>query len=193
MRIAQAGSVRFLRWLMAASVALPIILFSIASWLNYRAEFSRADERIGRSLTIVEGHAENLFRSSELLLASVNHILANRSDAEIRLEEKLYHDILVELTRPLAGVNSVWVFGADGVPLVTSALYPAPRNFSNIDRDYFKAQIERDVGAYIGSVVAPKVPGEEIYTVSRRRPGSSFSGVSAVAIKAIDTQTFYKA
>jgi two-component system, NtrC family, sensor kinase len=193
MRTAQAGTIRFLRLLMVASIALPLGLFAYTSWVNYRAAYHLADQRVERSLTIAEENASNLFRSSDLILAAANELVANRSDDEIRANEKAYHDVLRRLAAGLKGVNSVWVFGADGVPVVTSALYPAPRTFSNVDRDYFQAQVDRDVGAYIGAVVAPKVPGQEIYTVSRRRPGDRFMGVSAVAIKAADTQAFYQA
>ena len=56
-----------------------------------------------------------------------NQLVAHRSDAEIRANEKAYHDLLRELVASLKGVNSVWVFGEDGVPVVTSVFYPAPR------------------------------------------------------------------
>ncbi len=193
MRQARSGTIRFLQVLMIGSVALPIVLFVYASWLNYNATFQAADERVDRSLTILQENAADIFRSSELLLIAANRLVAGHSDDEIRANEKTYHDALVEIVEPLRAIHSVWVFAADGVPLVSSQYYPVPRNFSNTDRDYFQAQVERDAGTFIGGVVAPKVPGQEIYTVSRRRPGAGFTGVSAVAIKVNVTQAFYKA
>src|SRR6187549_3112640 len=124
MRTARAGTIRFLHLLMIGSIALPIILFAYASWLNYDAVFRSADVRIDRSLTIVQENAANIFRSSELLLIAANALVANRPDEDIRANEKAYHDTLKQLADPLKGVNSVWVFGADGVPLVSSVFYP---------------------------------------------------------------------
>ncbi len=178
---------------MIGSVALPVILFIYASWLNYNATYRAADERIERSLRILHENASNIFQSSELLLASANRLVGQLPDEEIVANEQQLHAVLHELIAPLKLVESIWIFGADGVPLVSSRFYPVPKNFANTDRDYFKAQMERDVGAYIGAVVPPKVPGQEIFVVSHRRAGESFHGVAAVAIRPVDIEKFYQA
>src|SRR5690349_8634331 len=159
MKIARAGTISFLRWLMVASIALPFVLFIYASWLSYHATYQAADERIDRSLTIVQKNAVNVFDSAELLIAGANTIAAGLTDDEIRLREPEIHKRMAALTSPLKDTEAVWLFAADGSPLVSSDVFPIPRNFVNTDRDYFKAQVESDVGLYVGAVVPPKVPG----------------------------------
>jgi len=193
MQTAQVGTIRFLRLLMVGSVALPVILFAYASWLNYNATFRSADERIDRSLTIVQENAANLFQSTDLLLAAANELAGGRPDDDIRAHEQEVHDSLQRLATPLQDIHSVWIFAADGRPLVSSNIYPVPQSFANTDRDYFKAQLERDAGIYVGAVVPPKVAGPAIFSVSRRRPGGTFNGVVAVAIRPADTESFYHA
>jgi signal transduction histidine kinase len=193
MQTTQIGTIRFLRLLMVGSVALPVILFAYASWLNYNATYRAADERIDRSLTIVQENAAGLFQSAELLIAAANTMAGTRSDDDIRAHEQDIHDLLQGLAKPLDDIHSVWIFAADGRPLVSSNIYPVPRTFSNADRDYFAAQVERDAGTYIGAVVAPKVSGPAIFTVSRRRSGERFNGVIAVAIQPADSESFYRA
>ena len=193
MKVARAGTVSFLRWLMIASVALPFVLFAYASWLNYHATYRAADERIDRSLTIVQENAVNVFDSAELLIAGANTVAAGLTDDQIRLREPEIHEQLAALTKPLKGTQAVWLFAADGSPLVSSDIFPMPRNFVNTDRDYFRAHVERDAGLYVGAVVPPKVPGKEIFVAARRRPGAQFRGVTAVAIRPSNTEAFYRA
>ncbi|MBV9557679.1 MAG: response regulator [Pseudolabrys sp.] len=193
MRVARAGTVRFLHLLMIGSIALPVTLFAYASALNYNRAFVDADERIDRSLAVLRENATNIFQSSELLLNAANDLIGRQSDEDIVANERALHDVLEDLVKPLTSVESIWIFGANGVPLVSSRFYPVPKSFANVDRDYFKAQVERDVGPYVGEVVPPKVPGQEIFVVSKRRQGPAFRGVVAVAIQPVVIQRFYQA
>ncbi len=193
MRRAQEGSIRFLRLLMAASIALPCLLFGFASWITYQSAYSSTDGRIERSLAILEEHANYLFRSTDILLSSANVLLGSLSDDEIRRDESQYHVVLEQLTARLPQVLSLWIFDAQGRPVISSRTYPVPNTFSNFDRDYFQAQMKGDAGLFIGGIVNPKVPGEAIFGVSRRRPGADFRGVVAVAIRPSELQDFYKA
>ncbi|MBV9260688.1 MAG: response regulator [Pseudolabrys sp.] len=192
MKRAQQGSIEFLQLLMAASVALPCVLFTYASWINYQNAYTVADERIDRSLTIVEGHADNLFRSVDLLLSATNAQIENLSDDNIKQNESQYHIALEQLVSHLPQVLSLWIFDAQGRPLVSSRSFPVPTTFSNFERDYFHVQINNDAGLYVGTVVDPKVPGEAIFGVSKRRPGAEFKGVVAVAIRPSALEEFYK-
>jgi len=193
MKLPQVRSLRALQFLMAGSVALPLVLFIYASWINYRSAFAAADERIERSLAISKENALSLFRSTDLLLTTINRFIGSYEDAEIEKDEAGYHALLGELAATLPQIHSAWVFSGDGRPLASSNLFPVPKSFANTDRDYFRAQIERDVGMFIGAVVPPKVAGEPIFSASRRRPGEAFRGVIAVALRPDDIQRFYEA
>lgn len=193
MKTAQLGSIRFLQILMAGSVVLPIVLFGCASWLNFRASYRAADERIERSLTILHEQSSYLFRSADLLLLSANQLLGSKNDDEIITNESQYHVLLEQLAQTVPQIRSIWIFAADGSPLVSSRIFPVPKSFSNRDRDYFQAHVDRDAGLFVGGVVDPKVPGEAIFSLSRRRSENIFSGVIAIAIRPTDIQRFYEA
>src|SRR3954468_21792861 len=146
------ATLRFLKILMAASIGLPLLLFIFASWLNYKAAFVTADERILRSLEVVHEHSLKVFQSAEVLLEAVNEIAGRLPDREVTSDEEQLHAALRRVSEPLPNANSVWLFAADGTPLVTNFRFPAPKNFKNNDRDYFLAQVPSNAGTYVGSV-----------------------------------------
>ena len=63
------------------------------------------------------------------------------------------------------------------------------------DRDYFKAQAERDAGTYVSDIHQPGAPGGggEMFDLSRRlaSPDGSFRGVIAVAVRPRYFNDFY--
>ncbi|HZH26317.1 MAG TPA: ATP-binding protein [Azospirillaceae bacterium] len=76
----------------------------------------------------------------------------------------------------------------------TSQDEPAP-NVSVADRDYFKAQIERDAGLFIGAVARSRVDGRSFISLSRRlvHPDGRFAGVLAAVVDAAEFQASYGA
>ena len=193
MTAAQQASLRFLRLMVFASVLLPLVLFVFAAWINYKSTIRAADERIDRFLTISHEHTSNLFRSANSLLHAADELIGVQPDAAIISREADFHSTLKRLAATNPHIRSIWVFDKQGVPLVSSRLFPVPRTFDNSDRDYFRAQVSSDAGFYVGAVVEPKVPGEVIFSVSIRRTASTFNGVIAIAIRPVDFQTYYEA
>src|SRR5580700_10727157 len=54
---ARATTIRLLQVLAAAALLLPVLLFAFASALSYRATYALADERIERSLDVLQEQA----------------------------------------------------------------------------------------------------------------------------------------
>src|SRR5690349_19486800 len=104
----QLGTIRLLWLLIVGSITLPLLLFGYTSWLAYSEAFREADERLQAALTIAGENAENLFRSSELILIAADQLVANLTDDEIRANEQFLHERLRVLADKLKGLNSVW-------------------------------------------------------------------------------------
>jgi two-component system, NtrC family, sensor kinase len=74
MRQRRDAALRSLRLMLVASVALPLLLFCYASWVNYRAAFALADERIERAADIAAEQALRVFQSISVTFDSVEQI-----------------------------------------------------------------------------------------------------------------------
>ena len=176
----QFSAIRLLRLAMLAALVLPILLFGFLAVTSYRHTQRVADQRIERTVNVLHEHGLKIFETVERVIAETNEVVRGMSDDEVRANEKQLHDRLRTMVESLPQLQSLWIFGSDGRALVNSLVYPNPDvDFS--DRDYFRAQMEKDVGLYFGRVLRPRepYPGGDFFSVSRRRPSAdgSFRGV----------------
>jgi len=179
--------------MMAGSVALPAVLFGFVAWFSYRAHLQVADDRIERSLDVVHEQALRVFQSTELAISTVEEVLRGLSDHEIRAEETRLHVRVKEVLVQVPQVQSVWVFASNGRPLLSSSVLPAPQSIDNSERDYFRAQSAPAAGTYVGEIISPRIGGDPIFTLSRRRsaPDGTFAGVTAAALLSGEFHRFY--
>ncbi len=77
--------------------------------------------------------------------------------------------------------------------MVSSQAQPVLANQNVSDRDFFKAQVGKDAGTFIGSVLEPRFSAGPYIGVSRRRPlqGGQFAGVVVVSIEPSVFTKFY--
>ena len=135
-----------------------------------------------------------LFEAVERSIAGVNEIIRDMSDADISANENKLHERLARMVSASPEMKSIWIFDAKGRALANSLGAPAPAiDFS--DRDYFRAHIEKDIGAYIGQVLRPKSPygGASFFSVSARRlaPSGEFAGIIQVSVLPEYFEGFY--
>ena len=185
MRARRDSAIRLLKTMMVASVVLPLALFSYAAWTTYQSTLRHADEQLGANLDIISEQANKVFQSVDGACASVRAIVGDMSDADIKAQEQALHFKLKELDKVLSSTDAIALVDKEGRALVSSSLYPVPEDLKVPDRDYFKAQVEKDAGTYIGEVVKPRVrPTEALFGVSRRRPpqNGEFSGAAIVFV-----------
>ena len=190
----QRNSLRLLRWMMAASLALPLALFAFASAISYRSTRDIADREIERSLDVAHEHALKVFETIDRSLAEINEIIRGIPDAGIASREEALHGRLKQLVDSLPQMKSAWIFDAHGRALVNSLAFPAPAmDFS--DRDYFKVHVARDAGLFIGDSLKPRLPyvGASFFSVSRRRQteDGSFAGVIQASVLPDYFENFY--
>jgi two-component system NtrC family sensor kinase len=190
----QRNSLRLLQWMMAASLALPMALFGLASTVSWISTHDTADRQIERTLDVAHEHALKVFETIDRSLSEINEIIRGIPDAGIKSREQQLHGRLKQLADSLPQMKSAWIFDAQGRALVNSLVLPAPGiDFS--DRDYFKAHIIKDIGIYIGAALTPRAPysGAGFFSVSRRRQtdDGSFAGVIQASVLPEYFEKFY--
>jgi hypothetical protein len=79
-----ASAIRVLRWLIAASIVFPLALFGYAGVTNYRAAWTGADERLERTLDVLQEHALKVFETVDLAIEATTETLRGLSDEAIR-------------------------------------------------------------------------------------------------------------
>jgi len=194
MQTAQQKSLTMLRWMMVASLALPVALFLIAAYVSYGTTTDEADRDIRRSLDVVHEHALKVFETIDRSLSEIDEIVRDLSDQDIKSREQALHARLRQLADALPQLKSAWVFDADGRALVNSLIYPAPdTNFA--DRDYFSVHVKDSPGTFIGAPLTPRPPyqGAAFFGVSRRRPSDdgNFTGVIQASVLPDYFEHFY--
>ncbi|MGB6348885.1 MAG: ATP-binding protein [Pseudolabrys sp.] len=184
MRTRRDAALRLLKTMLVASIVIPLSLFAYASWVNYEAALTRADEDLVGSLTILSEQALKVFQSVDLTFTSVGAILGDLSDEQIKASEQSLHLQLGKLEKALNSVNAIVVADSNGRRLVSSAVFPVTADLGVEDRDYFRAQVDRDAGTFVGAVAQSRVTTEVFFGVSRRRPlrDTQFNGIIMVSV-----------
>ncbi|MGY4304852.1 two-component system NtrC family sensor kinase [Bradyrhizobium sp. USDA 4369] len=194
MQTAQRKSLIMLRWMMVASLALPVALFLVVAYVSYGSTCEEADRDIRRSLDVVHEHAEKVLETIDRSLSEIDEIVRDLSDAEIKAREQALHGRLRQLSDTLPQMKSAWVFDVRGRPLVSSMIYPAP-DMIFADRDYFSAHVTTNAGSFVGAALTPRPPdhGAAFFSVSRRRQSEDgrFTGVIQAAVLPDYFEHFY--
>src|SRR5215210_6609806 len=183
-----------LRLIAAATLIGPALLFVYATWANHRSIDQRSTERIESALDIIQEHALKVLQTIERTIAETNEVLRGLSDDQIRADEKRLSRRLRQTQDALPQIQSIWAFDREGRPLVSSTVVPVPPTLNNADRDYFRAQAERDAGTFIGDIVQARVGAWRFFVVSGRRPErpeGGFNGVVAVSVLPDHLREFY--
>ena len=192
---ARDSAIRLLQLTMIASVILPAALLAYASWFTYREVHAVADERITRSLDVMQEQSLKVFETVDRTFAEVNEIVRGMSDAEIRAAQPRLQPRLSRIVAAMPQLYAILLVGRDGKPLVASMLASVPTDVLFDDRDYFQAQINHDAGTYVSDTRSPRLPGigADFFDLSRRLelPDGSFSGVIAVAVRPGYFEDFY--
>jgi len=192
-KAARTATVRLLHVLMAAALLLPLALFSFASWISYRDVNELADERIERSLDVVQEQALRVFDSINLAFIAVENELGDRSDIEIDRDQSRLHALLKSVAAQLPEAQSIWVFDRTGHAQASSSVVPAPSSRDYAQEDYFRVQRDGYAGAYAGGYHAPQFSGQTFFPISRARRAvdGTFRGVVEISMLPSGFDAFY--
>ena len=180
--------------MMVGTVLFPLALFAFASFEQYNAISRLADERIARSLDICVEHASKIFQSIEVVFSSIDEITRGRAEQSLRLHEAELSERLKLMASAIADIQSIWLFDPKGTPVASSTNYPVSTAVNYSDRDYFRAQLDHDIGTYVGRVLTAGSDNRPFFSVSRKRSDSSggFSGITLIAVSPSAFEQFYE-
>ncbi len=195
MSSARESAIRLLQLMMIASLVLPAALFAYASFVGYRDIHAVTDERIRRSIDVMQEQALKVFQTVDRTFAEVNEIVRGMSDDDIRAAQARLHARLQLIVGTMPQLHAIVLVGRDGRPLAASSLAAVPSEVVFTDRDDFAAQIARDAGTYVSDMRAPRLPGigSNFFDLSRRleSPGGGFNGIISVAVRPRYFEDFY--
>jgi signal transduction histidine kinase/CheY-like chemotaxis protein len=184
MRARRDAAVRLLKTAMVASIAIPAAIFCYGAWVTYSNAFAHADEQLSATLDVLSEQANTVFESVALTFTSVDTLVDAMPDDQIKASEQRLHDKLHELEKATEAVSAIRIFDKNGHVLASSQATPAPQDHDYSDRDYFAAQVSKNAGTFIGSVLQPRFSESPYIGVSRRRPlqNGLFAGVVVVSV-----------
>src|ERR1700719_2086846 len=190
---ARATTIRLLQVLAAAALLLPLLFFAFASALSYRATYALADERIERTLDVMQEQALKVFQTMNLALDTIENMAARLSEADIRANEERLHTRLRQIQSTLPEVQSIWIFGPTGHPQVITRDYPAPYAEDYTALDYFAVPRDGPAGIYIGGIHQSISGGQPYFSFNRARhdANSKFIGVIEMSLLPSDFSRFY--
>jgi len=173
-----------LRLLIIASLALPIAIFSVASWISYSQHFAEATDRLQRTVGIMQEHAIKVFETFEISERYLEELFSDTDDAEISQDEADYNKRLNNFIKDLPQLRDLWVIAGDGHPLVSGTVYPMPRDLDLSDRRYFSVHANSNIDTYIGRVIKARAANTSFFAITRKRTTSDekFDGVYLVSI-----------
>jgi two-component system, NtrC family, sensor kinase len=195
MRTERESAIRLLQLMMIASLVLPAALFAYAGWNDYGSVHAVADERIDRSLDVMQEQALKVFETVDRTFAEVDEVVRGMSDQQILDAQATLHPRLERIAGVMPQLQAIVLVGSDGRPLASSTLESVKTDANFADRDYFKAQVEHDAGTYVSDVRTPQLTGvgTDFFDLSRRlaSPDGSFRGVIAIAVRPAYFEDFY--
>ena len=169
------------RLLLIASVAVPMLLFAVAAWQNYRLVKIQAEQRVRIETRELEEHALRALETYSLVLAWIDGRIFGLDWDSIEYDRRLRRLLSDIETLPQIGsvsiVDTLGHIRASEPPLVELP----EKVFAH---DAFVAQESRDAGAFVGRTPAHH-PTAVSFEISRRRSTAdgSFDGVIIVSAR----------
>ena len=107
--------------LLAASLLVPIALFAVASWFEYRSTLADAERELMHSSEVAREQASKVFDGQTQVADRVADLVSGMDTATIRRSEESLHNAFAAIVARLPQVQSVLLAGRDGHALVSAA------------------------------------------------------------------------
>lgn len=168
------------RLLTAATLLIPLMLFILTAWLDYRTLLRFNTEESIRTAAILEQHTSSVFETIQLVAELVNVELDQMSWHQIE-HSKALQATLKRLEHQHPYVEAIWL--ADTGGRVRTASRQLPQHPVSVhDRDYFQNLKNSSRSFSIGTIVAPRVITELNFNIGFRRGNGRFNGVIILTV-----------
>lgn len=176
------NSLWWLRVWIAMSLILPVVFFGSIAWYTRGQILQEGQARVDRAATIVREHAARVIETNGVIVNFIMDELGTQPASAIREREAFLHQRLVQVASEVEQIRSIWVWGADGYPLVSNRMFPVPAGLNVTDRDYLAWCSKRSDGWYVSNVAVGRTTGRSFFNVSRCRFAEDGSLLGAVAV-----------
>ncbi len=186
------GVMGWLRILLVATIAIPAVLFAVASVIDYHAQFRDARQRLRRMAYVIGDHADQALETHESILRQVNALVAGLSDQEIAAQQSALHFRLKDLSATAPQVPDILIVGRDGHLLADARTLPVSHDIDLANRDYFTAERER-AQKLVTRIGRDGIAGRHDFAIVERRsaPDGAFAGLTIVAVDPAYFEQFY--
>jgi signal transduction histidine kinase/CheY-like chemotaxis protein len=174
---------------------VPLLLFAAVALQLHRSAFSEAGERLERAARIGQEHASRVVETNDVLARILLAETADEPDAAIRARSAALHERLTALTDGLGQLQSVWLWSAEGRPLVSNRFAAPPATIDVSDREYFRwARSNRSDAWFVTRPLLSRSTGEPFVDFTRRRTlaDGRFGGVVSVSLFPSYFSEFYR-
>lgn len=168
--------------LTASSIVIPLLLFSLIIWQDYKATINATRIEALRTSRTLQQHALNVIETHQLITEQIDEKLNGMTWDEIAHSTQL-QSYLKKIVAEYPQTRAVWLADASGI--VRNGSEPLPAEpVSIVDRDYFRALREKNSGLFIGHIVKPKVLKTLNFNIASRRDRNTqkFNGVIVLTV-----------
>lgn len=176
------NSLWWLRVWIAMSLILPVVFFCSIAWYTRGQILQEGQARVDRAGTIVREHAARIIETNGVIVNFIMDELGTQPDHAIREREAFLHQRLAQVAAEVEQIRSIWVWGANGYPLVSNRMFPVPAGLNVTDRDYLAWCGQRSDGWYVSNLAVGRTTGRSFFNVSRCRFAEDGSLLGAVAV-----------
>jgi two-component system NtrC family sensor kinase len=154
---------------MAAAVLGPLLLFLGASLYDRDRVLRETAQDVTNTVNVLYEHALKVFETQLLVIERVDEHIRDLTDPAVSAQQRELHDYLAGIVANHPQINALWILGEDGSGLAASDVYPIPPTLSIADRDYYKAHLDPNAGAFVEKVTRGRLSGVLSFSISRRR------------------------
>lgn len=184
-----------LRILLAASLVVPVALFAIFCWINYRSDIAEVKQELVRTSQIAREHAIKVLEAQNEVGARVLDLVRGRTADELRASEPAVHAALKAIASDLPDISSIMVIDKAGVPVASAAVFPTPQNLDFSDDSFYRALKNGYSGTFVDLLQIGAVSHRPFWGFARPWQDSEghFEGVIIVGVLPSVFQNFYNA
>ena len=148
---------------------LPICAFLAGSAFLYRQAFQDAHSTIDHASRVAQEQALKLFETNAMVLHRLIDILGDAKDEEILARGQELHERLKQMATELPQVQGLFVNSKDAKALITSLVYPPPRNIDYSDREFFAVHRAGLQPVFFTEQLKSRISGEPFFDMRRQR------------------------
>ncbi len=172
-----------LRFMLLASMLVPLLFLAGAAWQDYRQLHAEAQAAVERLTSVAKEHALKVVETSTVMLDRIEDQVRGMTWPEIEARGAAIQAELRLMQEPLEQVTSLHLVRPDGQLALISRAYPTP-SVNLTGRGYFRTIAAGERGPVFGEPMGGASSGIVAFTMSRRRDSmdGQFNGLGIVSL-----------